>query len=102
MLDPIFSRHGEVPQTPTNVEREQAWRNSFNPHRQDEAAAPRGALADGAFSTEAAAPLRIAVVNILGQQPSPPPTCAISRSRAGRPPKPRHLHPHAGRLTGPA
>ena len=50
MLDPIFSRHGEVPQTPTNAEREQAWRNSFNPHRQDEAAASRGALADGDFS----------------------------------------------------
>ena len=84
MLDPIFSRSHrivgakDIPRTPTNTERVQAYRAvapvqlwntrfSFKPHRQDEAAAPRGALADGAFSTEAAAPLRIAVVNRLGQ-----------------------------------
>jgi len=84
MLDPIFSRSHrivgayDIPSTPTNEQRVQAYRAvapvqlwntrfSFKPHRQDEAAAPRGALADGAFSTEAAAPLRIAVVNRLGQ-----------------------------------
>ena len=84
MLDPIFSRHNripgrkDIPRTPTNTERVQAYRAiapvqfwnsrfSFKPRRQSEAAASRGALADGAFSTEAAAPLRIAVVNRLGQ-----------------------------------
>lgn len=39
-----MTRNGRVP-TADEV------RNSFNPHRQDEAAAPRGALADGAFSS---------------------------------------------------
>jgi len=82
MLDPIFSRSHrivgayDIPSTPTNEQRVKAyravapvefWNARFHPHRQDEAAAPRGALADGAFSTEAAAPLRIAVVNRLGQ-----------------------------------
>lgn len=69
MLDPIFSRRHrivgrkDIPRTPTNQERVQAYRAiapvqlwntrfSFNPHRQDEAAAARGALADGDFSTE--------------------------------------------------
>lgn len=46
---------------------------SFNPHRQDEAAASRGALADGDFSS----PLK-------DEQPR----------RAASPT--RHLHPHAG------
>lgn len=71
MLDPIFSRRHripgahDIPPTPTNEERVQRFRAiapvqmwntrfSFNTHRQDEAAAFRGALADGDFSTEAA------------------------------------------------
>lgn len=62
MLDPIFARHLQphhgTPHTPTNQERVQAyraiapvefWNTRFNPHRQDEAAAARGALADGDF-----------------------------------------------------
>jgi hypothetical protein len=67
MLDPIFSRRHripgayDIPRTPTNTERVQAYRaiapvqfgnTTFNPHRQDEAAAARGALADGAFYTD--------------------------------------------------
>jgi hypothetical protein len=70
MLDPIFSRSHripwakDVPRTPTNQERVQAyraiapvefWNTRFNPRRQSEAAAARGALADGVSSTEAAA-----------------------------------------------
>lgn len=63
MLNPIFAhrleQHHEVPQSPTNQERMQAYRaiapvqfanTVFNPRRQSEAAAPRGALADGGFS----------------------------------------------------
>ena len=64
MLDPIFSRRHripgayDIPRTPTNTERVQAyraiapvefWNARFQPHRQDEAAAARGALADGEF-----------------------------------------------------
>lgn len=70
MLSPIFSRSHripwahDVPQTPTNTERMQAYRalapvqfynTVSNPRRQSEAAASRGALADGDFSTEARA-----------------------------------------------
>lgn len=68
MLNPIFAhrleQHHPVPRAPTNEERMQAYlslrkvqfaNTVFNPRRQSEAAASRGALADGASSTEAAA-----------------------------------------------
>ena len=67
MLDPIFSRRHrilgayDIPRTPTNTERVQAyraiapvqfWNARFHHHRQDEAAAARGALADWEFYSE--------------------------------------------------
>lgn len=83
MLDPIFSRRHrivgayDIPSTPTNQERVQAYRAiapvqfwnsrfSFNPRRQSEAAASRGALAGGDFSTEAA----LLGVNVVERAPA--------------------------------
>ena len=104
MLSPIFSRSHripwahDVPQTPTNTERMQAYRalapvqfynTVFNPRRQSEAAASRGALADGDFLYGGGA----LGVNVVERAPA-------NNHEARRPASTQH--PHAGRLTGPA